>query len=164
MFPPNFKDACWMFWRIKGHLEVSETTIWSCYDSYFRRLWHSEDSIEKDGFDEAFELYMERKEMRGHDGVVGAYGTDIIEINVDELKEALQLGVVDVKFKKKDGTERKMSCTLQDGVVPKATKEDPLSQKKIRQISDEVLPVWDLEKEAWRSFRKDSVIEWTTAV
>jgi|MDSZ01.2.fsa_nt_gb hypothetical protein len=102
--------------------------------------------------------------MRGHDGVVGAYGTDTIELNIDELKQALQLGAVDVKFRKKDGTERKMSCTLQDGVVPKATKEDPLSQKKIRQISDEVLPVWDLEKEAWRSFRKDSVIEWTTTV
>ena len=44
--------------------------------------------------------------------------------NVIGLKEALQLGTVNVRFRKKDGTERKMSCTLQDGVVPKATKED----------------------------------------
>ena len=101
--------------------------------------------------------------MRGHDGVVGAYGTDTIDV-IHGLKEALQLGTVNVRFRKKDGTERKMSCTLQDGVVPKATKDDPLSQKKIRQISDEVLPVWDLEKQSWRSFRKDSVIEWTATV
>jgi hypothetical protein len=50
-----------------------------------------------------------------------------------------------------------MKCTLQEGIIPKATKEDPLSQKKIRALNEEVLPVWDCDKEGWRSFRIDSV-------
>jgi len=50
-----------------------------------------------------------------------------------------------------------MKCTLQEDIIPQATKEDPLSQKKIRALNEEVLPVWDTEKSGWRSFRIDSV-------
>ena len=62
-----------------------------------------------------------------------------------------------VTFKKKDGTDRVMKCSLKSGIVPPATKEDPASQKKVRTISDEVCVVYDVEKEGWRSFRWDSV-------
>ena len=61
-----------------------------------------------------------------------------------------------VEFKKKDGTKRKMSCTLAPGYVPPPSK-DPLTQKKVRAINEEVQVVWDMDKEAWRSFRWDSV-------
>ena len=62
-----------------------------------------------------------------------------------------------VTFTKKDGTERVMQCSLKEGVVPPATKEDPASQKKVRAVSDEVCVVYDVEKEGWRSFRWDTV-------
>ena len=75
----------------------------------------------------------------------------------DELIGKLKNNVCVVVFEKKDGTERSMRCTLQEGVIPEATKEDPLSQKKIRSLNEEVLPVWDIEKNGWRSFRIDSV-------
>jgi len=75
----------------------------------------------------------------------------------DELIGKLKNNVCIVVFTKKDGTERSMKCTLQEGVIPKTTKEDPLSQKKIRALNEEVLPVWDTEKNSWRSFRIDSV-------
>lgn len=101
------------------------------------------------------------RDHTGQDGVVGGMGEDVLE-PLQGLKEALQENIVNVLFKKKDGSDRLMKCTLMSDIIPKATKEDPLSQKKIRQISDEVLPVWDTEKESWRSFRKDSVIEWST--
>ncbi len=76
----------------------------------------------------------------------------------DELINILKDNVCVVSFKKKDGTNRNMKCTLKENIVPKATKEDPLSQKKIRALNEEVVPVWDVEKEGWRSFRVDSVV------
>ena len=76
----------------------------------------------------------------------------------EELLTKLKEKVLVVSFKKKDGTNRNMKCTLKESIVPKATKEDPLSQKKIRALNEEVVPVWDVEKEGWRSFRVDSVI------
>lgn len=66
-----------------------------------------------------------------------------------------------VIFKKVNGEERDMVCTLQENVVPSATKTDPLSQEKVRKISEEVIPVWDVNKEQWRSFRIDSIISFT---
>ena len=60
-----------------------------------------------------------------------------------------------------EGEERDMMCTLQEGVVPAATKEDPLSQKKVRAVNEEVIPVWDVNANGWRSFRVDSVISFS---
>lgn len=76
----------------------------------------------------------------------------------EKLIEVLKDNVCVVSFKKKDGTNRNMKCTLKENIIPKATKEDPLSQKKIRALNEEVLPVWDVEKDGWRSFRIDSVV------
>ena len=56
-------------------------------------------------------------------------------------------------FKKSDGTERKLICTLQENVIPKTDSEK--SKKKV--LNPEVLPVFDLENNGWRSFRWDSV-------
>jgi hypothetical protein len=69
------------------------------------------------------------------------------------LKSLLQEGVVSVLFKKKDGTERRMTCTLSSQFLPH--KEETL---KPRHSNPDVLAVWDMEKEDWRSFRYDSVI------
>ena len=75
----------------------------------------------------------------------------------DDLIGKLKNNICVVVFEKKDGTERSMKCTLQESIIPEATKEDPLSQKKIRSLNEEVIPVWDTEKNGWRSFRIDSV-------
>lgn len=75
--------------------------------------------------------------------------------------QELQTRVCRVIFKKTNGEERDMMCTLQEGIVPPATKEDPLSQKKVRSISEEVIPVWDVKAQGWRSFRVDSVISFS---
>ena len=61
-----------------------------------------------------------------------------------------------IEFTKKDGTKRKMRCTLSEGYVPPPSK-DPLTQKKVRAVNEEVQVVWDMDKEDWRSFRWDSV-------
>ncbi len=49
-----------MFWIVKGHLNTSDETIYSCYDSYFKRMWCNlqgasvQDLGYLDGFEEAY--------------------------------------------------------------------------------------------------------------
>lgn len=73
----------------------------------------------------------------------------------DFLNRELRRGVVEVFFIKKDGTERKMKCTLQEGiVVPYEKKTD-----KVKEPSTDICPVFDVEKQEWRSFKYESVIK-----
>lgn len=72
------------------------------------------------------------------------------------LKSELFKNIVTVDFIKKDGTQRKLRCTLMPSELPH--KEDTL--KPVHSNPD-VLAVWDLENEGWRSFRYDSVIGFT---
>lgn len=74
------------------------------------------------------------------------------------LKEDLKNGVVTVVFEKADGTERSMRATLSDLYVPQVLAEyDDQEAKPHRKLNDDVQPVWDIDKNAWRSFRYDSV-------
>lgn len=75
----------------------------------------------------------------------------------EELYKLLQNEVVEVTFTKLNGDERKMPCTLIESFLPKATKDDPLTQKKVRNISDKVIAVWAIESEGFRSFRYDRI-------
>lgn len=76
----------------------------------------------------------------------------------NKYKEALLNGHCKVHFMKVSGEERTMRCTLKKDDIPSASKSDPLSQTKIRELSEDVLPVWDLDAKGWRSFRVDNVI------
>ena len=80
-----------------------------------------------------------------------------------ELTEQLLTGVYNVTFTKVDGTERTMPCTLKEDILPPAKQEDPLSQKKVRAINDEVLVVYCTDKNEWRSFRVANVTNVTAA-
>lgn len=65
-----------------------------------------------------------------------------------------------ITFTKKDGTERKMRCTLNE----EKTMEQTFSfSKKPKEANEEVQPVFDIEVGDWRSFRWDSIkmIEFT---
>lgn len=77
------------------------------------------------------------------------------------MMKELQQRECRVIFKKTNGEERDMTCTLQEGVVPPAKKDEPITQKAVRAVNEEVIPVWDVNKEAWRSFRVDSVISFS---
>lgn len=73
-------------------------------------------------------------------------------MNREELVGKLQKGVVTVTFTKVDGSERVMKATLMSEIVP-ATKGTSKAK------NTEVLPVWDTEKAAWRSFKLANVIK-----
>lgn len=65
----------------------------------------------------------------------------------------LKCSDIEITFTKKDGTERLMKCTLkEDVVVPYEKKTD-----KVKEKNSDTLSVWDVEKNAWRSFRWDSI-------
>jgi hypothetical protein len=62
-----------------------------------------------------------------------------------------------VDFLKLNGDRRVMTCTLREDIKPSATKTDPLSQKAVREVSDAVVSVWDVNAKGWRSFRYERV-------
>jgi hypothetical protein len=78
----------------------------------------------------------------------------------EELINLLKEKVVTVKFKKKDDSIRKMICTLSADYLPEPEKIIEGQEKRIKKENPNTLPVWDLEKLAWRSFRIDSVVEY----
>jgi hypothetical protein len=71
----------------------------------------------------------------------------------DWLRTLLKEDVVSITFIKKDGSERIMQCTLSESKIP--SEFAPKGTEKAK--SDEVLPVFDVENDGWRSFRWDSI-------
>lgn len=72
------------------------------------------------------------------------------------LKGHLNYGPVTVTFTKKDGTERVMNCTTKSELVPASPVVEGV-EKKEKKKNEEVMSVYDLEAQGWRSFRWDSV-------
>lgn len=72
-----------------------------------------------------------------------------------QIRQSLLTNIIEVTFTKKDGTDRVMLCTLNKEYLPeqKYLEEEISKQNK----SDEVIAVWDVENNGWRSFRWDSV-------
>jgi hypothetical protein len=79
-------------------------------------------------------------------------------IQKKELKDLLKEQVLTVNFKKKDESIRRMVCTLSDDFLPEYTPTE--NEKRMKTESTETISVWDLEKQAWRSFRVDSIIDY----
>lgn len=71
------------------------------------------------------------------------------------LSDHLHYGEVTIIFKKKDGEKRTMKCTLNSDLVPQTDKKT----ERVKEINEDVCPVYDIEKQGWRSFRYDSIHE-----
>lgn len=79
-----------------------------------------------------------------------------IDLTYDNIIEQLQTGIVRLSFiKVKDGQVRNMRATLNEDYIPQPDhnpeKRKPLQDKK------EVVRVYDLDVEGWRSFRVNSL-------
>ena len=61
-----------------------------------------------------------------------------------------------VNFEKKDGSEREMLCTLSGGLIP-VDKQPKTSSEASTSTIGSALPVFDINKGEWRSFRWDSI-------
>jgi len=73
-----------------------------------------------------------------------------------QLKEFCQNGVVTVVFTKADGSERTMKATLLPEYVNNGKTLLQESENK-RPENPDVLAVWDVDANGWRSFRIDSI-------
>ena len=70
----------------------------------------------------------------------------------DTLVEGLKRDVLTVSFTKVNGEERIMNCTLHESLLPEA-----VAGTSSKKENPDVIAVWDIDKDAWRSFRVDSV-------
>lgn len=73
------------------------------------------------------------------------------------LKGHLAYGPVTVTFTKKDGTERVMNCTTNSTLVPPVELKESTEPKREKKANEEVMSVYDLDAQGWRSFRWDSI-------
>lgn len=78
------------------------------------------------------------------------------EVNINDFKNALRKGVVNFKYKKKNGEIRDAKGTLNAEIMgeentPKGTGYD---------IVDTNIRYYDLNSEGWRSFIAENLIEW----
>ncbi len=69
----------------------------------------------------------------------------------EALVKSLQKNIMSVVFTKVNGEERKMLCTLHESVLPEIV-EDFTKKENL-----DVLAVWDVDADGWRSFRLDSI-------
>lgn len=77
----------------------------------------------------------------------------------DTIENALKERVVHVTFEKRDGSERKMTCTLNLDRIP--TDKHPSGARTYDHSV--VRRVFDLNKEDWRSINKNRVLKWEIA-
>tara|TARA_R110000868_G_scaffold250424_9_gene507022 strand:- start:318 stop:590 length:273 start_codon:yes stop_codon:yes gene_type:complete len=76
-------------------------------------------------------------------------------ITKQELKSLLQDNIVSVSFEKKDGTRRDMLCTLKKDYLPVVEHKEV---KRTKAENPDILPVWDMEKEGFRSVRMNALL------
>lgn len=80
--------------------------------------------------------------------------------NRDTILSDLRQHVVEVSFKKVDGTPRIMRCTLAPRHLPPSfneSVEEQNQEKEFHKKNENVIAAWDVQKGGWRSFRVDSV-------
>jgi tRNA A37 threonylcarbamoyladenosine dehydratase len=71
-------------------------------------------------------------------------------IDISNIQDTLKTNIVNISFTKVDGTARTMKATLKPEMLPET--------KGNGKINDDVVTVFSIEDQGWRSFRKDSFI------
>ena len=81
---------------------------------------------------------------------------DITTMTRNEMILELQKRECRVIFTKVNGEERNMICTLQESVIPA-----PKTESKDRKVNENTIVAWDVNKDAYRSFRVENVVSFT---
>lgn len=74
------------------------------------------------------------------------------------ILEQLHKGVVDLQFKKVNGGLRNMMGTLKEELIPE--KDRPSADASERVVNDNIVVLYDLQVEGWRSFRVENLVEY----
>lgn len=78
--------------------------------------------------------------------------------NLDELRDALSQGIVNVTFTKADGSTRVMLATLNHDIVPAQSLAETTQRKP--NTDPLLVKVYDTEAAGWRSFRAERIQNW----
>lgn len=82
----------------------------------------------------------------------------------DLIQKGLREGILNITFKKRDGSVIAKYCTLQPFFLPEI-KIDENAPPKIKKTSNpDVQVIWDIDAEGWRSFRWENFISYEVAV
>jgi hypothetical protein len=76
----------------------------------------------------------------------------------DQFIERLVLGETQLSFTKADGTLRHMRATLDVRLLPKLPFDLNPTNRRNRNENPDLIAVWDLDADAWRSLRFDRLI------
>lgn len=80
----------------------------------------------------------------------------------EDIISDLRNNVLNVRFHKEDGTVRVMRATLRQSIIsahrPELTVEEYKGLTDQKRVKD-VVTVWDVEVNDWRSFRLDRLID-----
>ena len=88
------------------------------------------------------------------------YDTEEVLMNRDDMINELRKRDCRVIFKKANGEERDMVCTLREDAIPSFT-FDNNTNKELNGYSDTAIRVIDVNKGEWRAFRVDSVVSFS---
>lgn len=72
---------------------------------------------------------------------------------INDLKQS----VAEITFTKVNGVSRTMRCSLDPRYVPGAIDPAHLDEQHAKRENKDIIAVWDLHNNGWRSFRVDSV-------
>ena len=81
-----------------------------------------------------------------------------------DLRQLLQFRVVDIKFKKKDGSIRDMKVTLCPNLLPPREYNEDGTEKPPHRHSDTTQVVYDLDAKEFKSFIKANLISFTVNI
>jgi len=96
-----------------------------------------------------------------------AQGIELKEKRLADLRlkiiNSLHDGVCEVNFIKVDGSHRIMLCTLVPSMMDTASQTAATSDddKPVRPVNHDIVKCYDVEAMGWRSFRVDSVSDWS---
>jgi hypothetical protein len=81
----------------------------------------------------------------------------LLESKRQEILEALHQGTVNLQFKKVNGDLRNMVATLKSDLIPE---KDIPEEGKERKSNENIVVLYDLQVEGWRSFRIENLVEY----
>ena len=84
--------------------------------------------------------------------------------NRDQILKDLHENVIEVTFKKVNGEDRVMRCTLDPSYLPPNYVKEHLDEQHSRPENLSVIAAWDIQANGWRSFRIDNVTYVQTVV
>lgn len=82
-------------------------------------------------------------------------------LDKDTIRQTLHETICKVTFTKANGEERIMYCTLNEMMIPNG-EETNTETKQTKKENPGVQPVYDVKAPGWRSFRWDSVKNFTS--